>query len=484
MNPQTPFRAAAATALADQRLRATLKSAVAVFRGNRARGLALLPEAEFEALRDRAAEVRRRCLRSLPALLERLEHNVVALGGHVHWARTGAEANEIVASIAAAEGVRLAVKGKSMVTEETGLNAALEARGVEVVETDLGEWIVQLAGEKPSHIVAPAMHKDRREVSELFHAHLGEPLSDDIPELTLMARRALRAKFLAADMGITGANMAVAETGSVVLVENEGNIRMSTTLPRVHVAVMSIEKVVATLDDMADLLAVLPRSCTGQTLSSYTSVLSGPRRPGEADGARAFHLVLLDNGRSGIVADPAMRDVLACVRCGACINVCPVYAHVGGHSYGSAYCGPMGSLLAPLLARAQGAPGAVALAELPFACTTCGACAAVCPVRIDHPTLLLELRRRAAAAPDTAALAPLGPRAAAAFARLAARPGLWRAAAATARTLDPGLRLARCLPGVGAAIALWARSRRPPRLRRPFSARWGTLRRTLEDHHG
>ena len=484
MSPQTPFRAAAAAALADARLRATLKRAVAVFRGNRARGLAQLPGAEFDALRERAAEVRRRCLRSLPALLERLEHNVIALGGHVHWARTGAEANEIVASIAAAEDVRLAVKGKSMVTEETGLNAALQARGVEVVETDLGEWIVQLAGEKPSHIVAPAMHKDRREVSELFHAHLGEPLSDDIPELTLMARRALRAKFLAADMGITGVNMAVAETGSLVLVENEGNIRMSTTLPRVHVAVMSIEKVVATLDDMATLLAVLPRSCTGQTLSSYTSVIAGPRRPGEIDGARAFHLVLLDNGRSGIVADPAMRDVLACIRCGACINVCPVYAQVGGHSYGSAYCGPMGSLLAPLLARAQGDPGAAALAELPFACTTCGACAAVCPVCIDHPPLLLELRRRAAVAPETAALAPLGPRAAAAFARLAARPGLWRAAAAAARALDPGLCLTRCLPGVGTPIALWARSRRPPRLRKPFSARWGRLRRILEDHHG
>ncbi len=482
MNTRTPFRVRASRALADPRLRRTMRSAAAVFRGNRARGLARMEPAVFDALRERAASARRSALARLPELLEALERKVTALGGQVHWARTGAEANAVVADIAAAENVRLVVKGKSMVTEETGLNTALQARGVEVVETDLGEWIVQLAGEGPSHIVAPAAHKDRHEVSQLFHDHLGEPLSEDIPELTLMARRALRAKFLAADMGVTGANMAVAETGTVVLVENEGNIRMSTTLPRVHVAVMSIEKALDSLEDMADVLAVLPRSCTGQTLSSYTSWLSGPRREGEADGARAFHLVLLDNGRSKILADPAMREVLACVRCGACLNVCPVYERIGGHSYGSAYCGPMGSLLAPLLAWAQDAPEATDMAELPFACTTCGACRDVCPVRIDHPRLLLELRRRAAAAPRTASLAPISPRGAAAFARLASSPALWRAAAATARTVDPGLNLARRLPGVGLAVRLWTRSRTAPRLRKPFSARWDALRRTLE--HG
>lgn len=459
----TPFRQSTTKALANPRLRKTLKNAAAVFRGNRARGLARIDAATFEALRDQAAAVKRRCLLRLPELLERLEQSVLDLGGHVHWANTGAEANALVARIAKDENVRLAVKGKSMVTEETGLNAALQAQGVEVVETDLGEWIVQLAGEAPSHIVAPAAHKDRREVSELFHEHLGEPLSDDIPELTLMARRALREKFLAADMGITGANMAVAETGTVVLVENEGNIRMSTTLPRVHVAVMSIEKVVESLEDMAALLAVLPRSCTGQTLSSYTNWITGPRHQNEADGARQFHLVLLDNGRSTIVGDTAFREVLACIRCGACLNVCPVYSRIGGHSYGSAYCGPMGSLLAPLLAQAQNAPDAADFAELPFACTTCGACEDVCPVRIHHPRLLLALRQRAAA-----------------FARLASKPGLWDAAATTARTLDPGLRLARRMPGIGTAISRWAHGRTVPRLKTPFSKRWRALRKTLE----
>lgn len=451
-------------AVADKRLRATLKHAARMFRESRVAGMGTLPDPE--AARDRAEEAKRRALENLPAILEQLEENVKALGGHVHWARTGAEANQIVANIAAAEGVKSVVKGKSMVTEETGLNHLLESQGIEVNETDLGEWIVQLAGEKPSHIVGPALHKNRQQVSQLFNEHLGEPLTDDIPELTLMARRALREKFLAADMGITGANMLVAETGSVVLIENEGNIRMSTTLPRVHVAVASLEKAVASLEDMASILAVLPRSCTGQVLSSYVSLITGPRRDDEVDGAEVFHLVLLDNGRSKIMADPEMRTILNCVRCGACFNFCPAYIRVGGLAYPGTYSGPMGSILAPLLAEAQGAPNP--FAAFPWFCTTCGACREVCPVRIDHPKLLLKLRERHAETQS-----PTPALAASAFARLAASPRLWKAASATLRAVDPELKLASRMPGIGKALSLWSRRRRLPRLGGPAKDKGG-----------
>lgn len=448
-------------AVADKTLRKTLAFATKTFCESHASGWATL--ADPQASRDRARDAKRRSLENLPAILEEMERKVVEAGGIVHWARDGEEANRIVAGIAESEGVRTVVKGKSMITEETGLSRLLESKGMEVFETDLGEYIIQLAGEKPSHIVGPALHKNRRQVSELFNEHLGEPITDDIPELTLMARRALREKFLAADMGITGANMLVAETGSVLLVENEGNIRMSTTLPRVHVAVASIEKAIGTLDDMAALLAVLPRSCTGQVMSSYVSLITGPRREGETDGARTFHLVLLDNGRSRILADKLTRSILSCVRCGACFNVCPVYKRVGGHAFPGTYSGPMGSILAPLLAEAQGkSPNPYA--EFPFACTTCGACREVCPVRIDHPRLLMELRGRFADEQS-----PMPAMAASAFARLAAKPGLWRMGSAMARTLDPRLKMASRMPGIGKALSLWARRRRLPQFRKPFS---------------
>ncbi|BBD09361.1 LutB/LldF family L-lactate oxidation iron-sulfur protein [Desulfovibrio ferrophilus] len=458
-----PFTTRCEQAVADKRLRKTLKNAARIFRQSRADGMDTLPDPE--AARDRAEEVKRRCLENLPAILEMLEENVIAAGGHVHWARTGAEANAIVADIARAEGVKAVVKGKSMVTEETGLNHLLESQGIEVNETDLGEWIVQLADEKPSHIVGPALHKNRHEVSELFHEHLGEPITDDIPTLTLMARRALREKFLEADMGITGANMLVAETGTVVLIENEGNIRMSTTLPRVHVAVASLEKAVQSMEDMAAILAVLPRSCTGQVLSSYTSLITGPRREDETDGAEVFHLVLLDNGRSKVLADPEMRPILNCIRCGACFNFCPAYIRVGGLAFPGTYSGPMGSILAPLLAEAQGVDNPYA--QFPYFCTTCGACRDACPVRIDHPRLLMKLRARHA---DTQS--PLPPLAAAAFARLTASPRAWKAATTVARTLDPNLKLARRMPGIGKALSLWARKRRLPSFKEPFSKTW------------
>ncbi|NMC49505.1 MAG: iron-sulfur cluster-binding protein [Desulfovibrio sp.] len=458
------FQKSAEDAAGDERLREVMRRAASVLRGLRVRAF---PDAgEFAVLRERLRAARLRAVLRLSELVRRLEETVTAAGGVVHFAMDAEQARRIVVGIARQRGARLVVKGKSMIGEEIGLNAAFAAAGIESVETDLGEYIIQLAGEGPSHIISPALHKSRQEVAELFREKLGRT-AGDAPGLAGIAREVLREKFLAADMGVTGANLAVAATGSVVLVENEGNIRFSTTCPPVHVAVMSIEKVVETLEDAGDVLDLLPRSATGQRIPVYLSVLTGPRREGETDGAGEFHLVLLDNGRSRILADPVMREMLLCVRCGACLNVCPVYRIIGGHAYGGVYPGPMGAILTPLL---QPFRESFALAQ---ACTGCGACREVCPAGIDHPWLILELRRRAV---EEMGLAGFGERlAAGAMAAAQARPALYRAMAAGVRTLDPGLRLAAWLPG----LRRFARKRALPRLRTPFWKRSGALAREL-----
>jgi L-lactate dehydrogenase complex protein LldF len=273
-----------------------------------------------------------------------------------------------------------------MVTEEIELNEALEQIGVEAVETDLGEYIVQLAHEKPSHILAPAVHKSKEDVADLFAETLNAPGLKLPEEMTAVARKRLREKFLAADMGITGANFGIAETGTIVLIENEGNIRLSTTRPRLHVALMGIEKVIPTLDDLAVFLKILARSASGQKMSTYVSLITGPRRAGETDGAEEFHLIILDNGRTRLLADEETRESLYCLRCGACLNVCPVYQKLGGHAYGTVYSGPIGSIVTPAFAGLEHSK------DLPFASTLCGACRDICPVRIDIPRILLKLR--------------------------------------------------------------------------------------------
>ena len=339
-----------------------------------------------EALRDQARAIKERTISNLDAYLSELEDNILRMSGKVHWARTGEEACAIVLDLARKRGVKRVVKGKSMVTEEIELNEALEREGIEAVETDLGEYIVQLAHEKPSHILAPAVHKSKEDISDLFADKLGTMNLKDAREMTVVARKRLREYFCTADMGITGANFAVAETGTIVLVENEGNIRLSTTLPRIHVAVMGIEKVIPSLDDLAVFLKILARSASGQKMSSYVSFITGARRTGEVDGAEEFHLIVLDNGRTRILADEDMRESLYCLRCGACLNVCPVYQKLGGHAYGSVYSGPIGSILTPAFA------GLEKSRDLPFASTLCGACREICPVRIDIPRILLKLR--------------------------------------------------------------------------------------------
>lgn len=384
-----PFYDRVEGALRDETLQGALGRTISHFIGARARALAALTDSD--GLRDQARAIRAGALARLDELLDRLAGQVEARGGQVCWAADAEAARRYIADLALSRGARLIVKSKSMATEEIRLNPALEQAGLEVVETDLGEYIVQLAGESPSHIIAPAVHKTRQQVSALFEQHLGMPPTDDIPTMTQAARRALRQQFLRADMGISGVNFGVAESGAIVLVTNEGNARLTTTCPRIHVAIMGIERVVETLDDLGVLLQVLARSATGQKLSVYTTIVAGPARPDEPDGPEEFHLVLLDNGRSKILGGQ-YAEALMCIRCGACLNHCPVYQSIGGHAYGGVYSGPIGAVLTPLLQ-----PDLPDVDKLPQASSLCGACQEACPVRIALPDLLLRLRADAVA---------------------------------------------------------------------------------------
>jgi L-lactate dehydrogenase complex protein LldF len=379
------FKATAKVKLADPRLQAALHKLQGNFVKGRADRVAELDN--FSAIRDAAAAIRDRALEHLDTYLETFERNATARGTVVHWAETTADVNRIVCELAAKYGVRKVAKSKSMVSEECALNDALEAAGVEVVETDLGEYILQLAREPPSHIVAPVVHKTRDEVSDLFAHKHKRPRSTVIAELTREAREMLRPHFLSADMGITGANFIVAETGSTLIVTNEGNGRMVTSLPRVHVAITGIEKVVPTLEDAATLLRLLPRHGTGQTITNYISFTTGVRGAGDAEGAEHFHVILVDGGRTKLIGSD-LQPMLRCIRCGACMNHCPVYQSIGGHAYGWVYPGPMGSVLTPTYVGLENA------LDLPQASTFCNQCGVVCPVKIPLPDLLRKLRER------------------------------------------------------------------------------------------
>ncbi len=345
-----------------------------------AAALDALPESR--ALRAAARNIRKRAVENLDVLLERLVANVENAGGRVHFAKTARDATAVAVKTAQNRGVRHVVKGKSMVTEEIGLNAAFSAAGIRAVETDLGEYIIQLAGERPSHIIAAAIHRDRRAVARLFESALGISYTEDPVQLTRIARQALRKEFLAADMGVTGCNLAVAETGHITTVSNEGNIRMAATLPGVQMVFMGMERVVATLEDQAAILRLLPRATSVQNMAVYTGLVGGP----EIDGPDEFHLVIIDNGRSRILKDPRFREILYCIRCAACLNVCPVYGEIGGHAWGYPYSGPVGSVLTPLLV------GISRARDLCRGETLCGACKDACPIGIDLPRMLLELR--------------------------------------------------------------------------------------------
>ncbi|MBF0251551.1 MAG: LUD domain-containing protein [Alphaproteobacteria bacterium] len=421
MNGPDTFHDNARAALADASLQArlarTLKDG---FRKKRLKGMGRMPE--YDALRDRARDIKADALDRLDALLVEFEANVVEAGGHVHWARDGAEARDIILTICKDAGAKTVTKGKSMITEEIGLNAHLSANGITPVETDLGEYIIQLRNEPPSHIVAPAFHLSKEQVAETFKAcHDGLDADRDLSDphaLLVEARARLRATFLAADVGITGANILVAETGTALIVTNEGNGDLTQTLPPVHVAVASLEKIVPTLEDATTLLRLLPRTATGQDVTVYTTFFTGAKRGDDLDGPRDFHVVVLDHGRSELLGTE-FRDILRCIRCGACINHCPIYAATGGHAYGWVYPGPMGSVLTPFF------KGLEAAHPLPSACTGCGRCAEVCPVRIPVPDLLRRWRVRAFAAGMGGAAIRWG---LGLWAFAARRPGLYRLA--------------------------------------------------------
>jgi L-lactate dehydrogenase complex protein LldF len=377
------FLRASDQALADPPLQAALGRLTDTLLAANRRGYAAL--ADNDKLREHAKRIKEHTLAHLDRYLEQLEESVERRGGQVHWAADADEARQIVLDIAEQTGCKIAVKSKSMTSEEIHLNPALEAAGIEVVETDFGEFVIQLVGERPSHLVAPAVHHTRESIARLLSEKLGEDLPDDPQVLAQAGRRALREKFRRADMGISGANFAVAETGTIVLITNEGNGRLTTTCPRVHVAIMGMEKVIPRLADLPVFLKLLARAATGHPLSVYTTMISGPRREGELDGPEEFHLIILDNGRSKVLATP-FRESLQCIRCGACLNACPVYRRIGGHAYGGVYSGPIGSILTPLYDSVSANP------HLPHASSLCGACQAVCPVKINIPHMLIGLR--------------------------------------------------------------------------------------------
>jgi L-lactate dehydrogenase complex protein LldF len=379
------FPAAARTALADAQLRRNLGKATTAIRAKRARAVAELPD--WEQLRDAGAAIKARTMATLPEQLERLEERVTHAGGTVHWARDGAEANGIIAGIARDHGAEEVIKVKSLATDEIGLNEALALRGIQAVETDLAELIVQLDGDEPSHILVPAIHRNRAEIAALFERTIaqGQQLGLEPASIAEAARRHLREKFLSVPVAVSGANFGIAETGSIGVVESEGNGRMCTTLPEVLITLMGIEKVLPEWRDLEVMLQLLPRSSTAERMNPYTSIWTGVR-PG--DGPREFHLVLLDGGRTQVLEDEVGRQALHCIRCSACLNVCPVYSRTGGHAYESVYPGPIGAILTPQLEGLDRAP------TLPWASSLCGACYEVCPVKIDIPTVLVHLRGR------------------------------------------------------------------------------------------
>ena len=420
--PSEEFRQRAQAVVENPALQKSFRGAMDFLQTKR---LAQFPDdAALQRLRDLGESIRQYSLSKLPDLLETLETKLTANGIQVHWAETPEEANRIFIDIAKAQNARAVIKGKSMVSEEVELNHALQAAGIEALESDMGEYIVQLADEKPSHIIMPAIHKTKVEIAELFAERIpGVDYTDSVDELIQIGRKVLRDKFASADIGVSGVNVMVAETGTLCLVENEGNGRMSTTVPRVHIAITGIEKVVEKLTHVPPLLSLLTRSATGQAITTYVNMISSPRKAGELDGPDEVHLILLDNGRTQAYADPQLRSTLQCIRCGACMNHCPVYTRIGGHAYGTTYPGPIGKIISPHL---LGLDSTYALAT---ASTLCGACAEVCPVRIPIPDLLIRLRTEAYKNPATAGEAVRG--AGSAYSSVAM--ALWHGWAATYR---------------------------------------------------
>jgi L-lactate dehydrogenase complex protein LldF len=453
----TAFPEAARIALGDPQLRENMRNATSTIRDKRARVVAELPD--WEELRESGRAIKADVMHRLDEYLLQFEAAVLAGGGHVHWARDGAEANAVALDVARAHGASEVVKVKSLTTDEIELNKALAAGGVQAIETDFAELILQLDGDWSSHILVPAIHRNRTEIRDLFLRTISAgPLSDEPHELAEVARLYLREKFLTAKVGVSGANFAVAETGAVVVVESEGNGRMCTTLPPVLVTVVGIEKLIPTFADLDVFLQLLPRSSTGERMNPYTSIWTGVTAD---DGPQEFHVVLLDNGRTRVLADEVGRAALHCIRCSACLNVCPVYSRTGGHAYGSVYPGPIGAILTPQLLGVENAK------SLPYASTLCGACYEVCPVKIDIPSVLLHLRRevvsQAGATRERAGMRFV--------ARVFGSARRYRRAQRLARRLQGP---ARRLPG---PLATWRRARELPPIPKETFREWWSRER-------
>jgi L-lactate dehydrogenase complex protein LldF len=458
MGNETPFdfERNVAGALADDQLRRNLRNAMDILVDKRR---AVFPDAEtLEQLRSAGNAIKRRALKKLPALLEKLEANCTRNGIQVHWAEDTRSANDIVLDIMRRHEADAIVKGKSMVSEEMHLNRFLEENGIEAVETDLGEFIIQLNHETPSHIIVPAIHKNKDEVARIFQEKIPDtPYTESVEELTAIARRVLRRRFAGAKVGLSGVNFAIAETGTLLLVENEGNGRMCTTVPDVHVAVMGLEKVVEKLADVPPLLRLLTGSATGQVITTYVNMITSPRKDGEKDGPKEVHLIILDNGRSRILADPELRQTLLCIRCGTCLNHCPVYVRIGGHAYGHVYPGPIGKILTPQM------EGLERTGVLATASSLCGACGEVCPVRIPIPDLIRRLRNESYDEEGVAVVAGGG------YKKNLAETLIWKGWELVNRTPllnDAGTRLAGKagdrLPRIG-PLKKWMRVRTAPR---------------------
>ncbi len=456
-------------ALQDKQLHKALNIATTRFVANRNQAFNVLPESD--PLRDHARRIRAHTIAHLDRYLTQFSEAVEQLGGHVHWAQSSEEANQYVSELVKKHDVKKVVKSKSMVSEELEVNHTLEALGVQVAETDLGEYIIQLAGEKPSHIIAPVIHKTRADVAELFREKLDATEDDlaDVPNMTALARRMLRNDFLTADMGISGVNFAIAESGSICLVTNEGNGRLTTTTPRIHLALMGMERIVPTMEDLGVMIQLLARSATGQKLSVYTNIVTGSRRTAdskadsEPDGPDELHVVIIDNGRTKILGSE-LAEILYCIRCGACLNVCPVYQQIGGHAYGSVYPGPIGSVVTP------GLYGIDPWHILPHASTLCGACHEVCPVRINIPRMLLKLRDQTAQAGNTPSWLKMG---LSMYRFAATRPALYRLGGKLSRWATMMIGQDGWISKLPGPLAGWTDQRDfPVFAKKSFSQRW------------
>ncbi len=454
-------------AIRDERLHAAIR----MIQNHIGKGTLHLWENEIDPrLRTKGKEARMRTLENLDVVLARLAEGVRARGGHVYFAQTAEDARNYCLDVAQKHNVQRVVKGKSMTSAEIGVDPLLEENGIEVVETDLGEFIIQLAGDAPSHIIAPCIHMDRRQIGKLFEEKLGIPYSEDPPTLTKAARKALREKLLTAEMGMSGCNIACAETGHISLVSNEGNIRMSSTMPKVHVVLMGMERVTATLAEHDMLLRLLTRGAAVQKVSTYVSFLGGPRQPGESDGPEEFHLVIIDNGRMKMLADPRFREALACIRCGGCLNICPVYGRIGGHAYNGPYSGPIGSVIMPLL------DGVNKHADLCRGETLCGACKNICPVGNDLPRMLSELRHMLAYGDPQWGVTPVDGKEALAFKAWATAMSsrtAYNALIKGGRLLQKPFLKQGSLRSSFGPLGKWSETRDfPPLARKTFAERW------------